>query len=238
MNTSSSLCPLSNYRGTRRLYRGISVFPLIAKLLLMNRAADANEIVEFALKNPVIQPAQVRAELRQFAAIVAERRPKTVLEIGTFQGGTLFTLCRLAHPAATVISVDLPGGRFGGGYRWLRVPLFKSFAVKGQCLHLLRGDSHKSETREKVTAILGDQKLDLLFIDGDHTCEGVRADFNLYSPLVQPGGIVVFHDIAEHPPAMGCDVARFWDEIKYSYRYSEIIEDRHQGWAGLGLLYL
>jgi hypothetical protein len=38
------------------------------------------------------------------------------LEIGTARGGTLFFLTRLASPHATIVSVDLPGGPFGGGY--------------------------------------------------------------------------------------------------------------------------
>jgi predicted O-methyltransferase YrrM len=37
-------------------------------------------------------------------------------------------------------------------------------------------------------------KTDLLFIDGDHTAEGVKTDWDLYSGIMQPGGIVVLHD--------------------------------------------
>ena len=38
--------------------------------------------------------------------------------------------------------------------------------------------------------------LDLLFIDGDHSYEGVKADWDAYKSLLRPGSIVVFHDIA------------------------------------------
>jgi hypothetical protein len=34
----------------------------------------------------------------------------------------------------------------------------------------------------------------LLFIDGDHRYEGVRRDFEMYSPLVGAGGLIAFHD--------------------------------------------
>lgn len=37
-------------------------------------------------------------------------------------------------------------------------------------------------------------KADLLFIDGDHTAEGVKTDWDFYSEIMQPRGIVVFHD--------------------------------------------
>ena len=39
-----------------------------------------------------------------------------------------------------------------------------------------------------------DRKIDLLFIDGDHTYEGVKTDWDLFMPFVSEFGIVVFHD--------------------------------------------
>jgi predicted O-methyltransferase YrrM len=38
------------------------------------------------------------------------------------------------------------------------------------------------------------KKIGLLFIDGDHEYEGVKLDFDLYSPRVVPGGYIAFHD--------------------------------------------
>jgi predicted O-methyltransferase YrrM len=38
------------------------------------------------------------------------------------------------------------------------------------------------------------QYLDLLFIDGDHTYEGVKSDWEAYRRFIKPGTIVVFHD--------------------------------------------
>ena len=37
-------------------------------------------------------------------------------------------------------------------------------------------------------------KIDFLFIDGDHSYEGCKADWDLYSPLLRSGSCVVFHD--------------------------------------------
>jgi predicted O-methyltransferase YrrM len=238
MSFSLSSLPFSNYRGARRLYTGLSVLSMMTKLRLMSRSTAPREIVNFALTHSLIQPAQVPSELHEFASVVAARKPKAVLEIGTFQGGTLMVLCRVSHPRATVISVDLPGGQFGGGYKWFHVLLFKSFTANRQRLHLLRKDSHKKETLEEVREILRNQRLDLLFIDADHTYDGVRADFELYSPLVQAGGLIAFHDIAKNTPAAEYGVPRLWNEIRDRYRYSEIIDNPDQVGSGLGLLYL
>jgi predicted O-methyltransferase YrrM len=194
-----------------------------------------NQIVDFVLSNPLIQPVQVASELNRFAEIVAAICPKRVLELGTLQGGTLCILARLSDPRATIISVDLPGGKFGGGPSRLRSLVSHTFGKLFQRLHLIRGDSHSEEVVATVRDIT--RSLDVLFIDGDHTYEGVKHDFVSYAPLVHPGGIVAFHDIAEHPEQAGGDVPRFWDEVKTSYRHEEIIENREQGF-GIGVLYV
>jgi predicted O-methyltransferase YrrM len=177
----------------------------------------------------------VPSELHRFAEIVASICPKRVLEIGTFQGGTLCMLARLSAMRATIISIDLPGGKFGGGQSSVRSLLYHTFGKLFQSMHLIRGDSHSEEVAARVKHIT--ESLDVLFIDGDHSYEGVKRDFLFYSPLVRPGGIVAFHDIAEHRKETGGDVPQFWNEVKTSHRYEEIIENREQGW-GIGVLYV
>ena len=73
---------------------------------------------------------------------------------------------QVASGDALIISVDLPGGPFGGGYPEWKVPLYKSFAKPGQEIYLLRADSHDVETLDEVKKILKGRRLDFLFIDG------------------------------------------------------------------------
>jgi len=40
-----------------------------------------------------------------------------------------------------------------------------------------------------------DRPIRLLWIDGDHTYEGVKSDFKNYSPFLIPGGVIAFHDV-------------------------------------------
>jgi predicted O-methyltransferase YrrM len=91
---------------------------------------------------------------------------------------------------------------------------------------------------DRVKALLGGQGLDYLFIDGDHTYEGVKCDFGMYGPMVRKGGLIAFHDIAEGLPEMVGGVPRFWQEVKSQYRHDEIIENRDQGGYGIGVLYV
>jgi predicted O-methyltransferase YrrM len=185
-----------------------------------------------------IKPSQVKDEIAKLLEIVAELRPKIVLEIGTEGGGTLFLFTRIADPEAKIISIDLPGGPFGGGYPKWKIPLYLSFSKCSQKLHLIRRSSHELQTLEEVKGILGAEKVDFLFIDGDHSYEGVRKDFEMYSHLVGKGGIIAFHDIVPHPPETGCEVSKFWNEIKHSYRHHKIVKDWNQKWAGIGVLYI
>ena len=182
-----------------------------------------------------LKPLQVKSEIAYLCKVVQELNPKKIVEIGSASGGTLFLFAHVVSPEK-IVSVDLPAGAFGGGYPSWKIPLFKSLARKN-VIQLIRADSHKEETLGKIKILLKGEKVDFLFIDGDHTYQGVKQDFQMYSPLVKKGGIVAVHDIVKHDPSSGCEVDRFWNEIKPNYRHIEIIEKRDQKWAGIGVLY-
>jgi predicted O-methyltransferase YrrM len=192
----------------------------------------------FPFKRWRIRPGQVKEEIMELLKILAKHRPKFMLEIGTAGGGTLFLFIRVATSDATLISVDLPGGPFGGGYVKQKTPYYASFALPGQKIYLLRMDSHKKPTLHAISTILGGHGLDFLFIDGDHTCEGVRKDFEMYSKLLNPAGIIAFHDIVPGPPEYVGGVPRFWDEIKHNFSYIELVKDWEQGGCGIGVIYV
>jgi predicted O-methyltransferase YrrM len=206
-------------------------------------------IIDYCVDRPVLI-GQVRSEILQLARILEELRPRCALEIGTNYGGTLLLLCTLASANAKIISVDLPSGPFGGGYPQRKIPLFNRFPKRGQQLHLIRADSHATATRERVLQILGSEKLDYLFIDGDHTYSGIQRDFQMYAPLVRSSGIVALHDIVTYDDKTKCQVAKFWNEVKQSHRHREIVEAPAPGTqpiavtgaametAGLGLLFM
>src|SRR6266542_2448153 len=120
-----------------KISRGASFLLLIFNLRFQH---GAHQIVDFVLSNPLIRPVQVPSELNRFAEIVASICPGKVLEIGTFQGGTLCILARLSAPRATIISIDLPGGKFGGGQSKVRSLLYHTFRKSFQSMHLTGGD--------------------------------------------------------------------------------------------------
>jgi len=206
------------------------------------RLHELDDIIDFEFSfrylGISIKPTQVKWEIEGFLRLLHKRRLETVLEIGTENGGTLFLFSHIASPNAMLLSIDLPEGPFGGGYPKWKMPLYKSFATEKQKIHLIRADSHDPTTLGRVKQILAHRKVDFLFIDGDHTYEGVKKDFEMYSPLVRSGGIIAFHDIVEHPQETSCEVSKFWSEVKKRYRYHEVVSNWSQKWAGIGVLYV
>jgi predicted O-methyltransferase YrrM len=182
---------------------------------------------------------QKLSEFAPLVGLVGRQRPLRVLEIGTHRGGTFWVWCQVAADDAKVISVDLPAGAFGDGD--YDESLVRSYAGDRQQVELIRDDSHNPDTRERVVRALEGEPLDFLFLDGDHTYEGVRADFEMYAPLVRPGGMVAFHDIIEHPEVPECEVERVWNEVKPQYRHVELVDPgdvRGWGpWGGIGIIW-
>jgi cephalosporin hydroxylase len=180
----------------------------------------------------VVSAIQSREELIPVLEVIKAQSPSTVLEIGTANGGTLFLLTRVAAPDATIVSLDLPGGDWGGGYSEKRIPLYEAFALPEQRLCLLREDSHTPQALDHVKHAFSGRTIDFLFIDGDHSYEGVRSDFEMYAPLVTPGGYIAFHDIAYTD-----GVARLWDEVKPSFAQArEFVAPKGQAFGiGLGM---
>ena len=179
---------------------------------------------------------QVESELLSMLESARQAKPKVIAEIGTARGATLLPWCRMAQ--AKVLSIDLEGGIHGGGYLPIRQRLYQEFTWgrPGVQLHLLQENSQSPATVAKAKEFLQNDAIDVLFIDGDHTYQGVKKDFELWSPLVRPGGLIFFHDILPHKTVEHCEVDKLWAELKPRYPHAEFIGDPKQGWAGIGML--
>jgi len=178
---------------------------------------------------------QVRSEIAALVECLQSLAPRTVVEIGTHKGGNSFLFCHALPSVQRVIGVDLCVQN---------AAKLIYFAGPGQDYRALHGDSQTPKMRNRVIQKLFRRPLDFLFIDGDHSYQGVVADFSLYAPLVRSGGMIALHDIVpdhrtRHGRPTGCyagDVWCFWDELKQRYDYEELIEDTGQDGFGIGLI--
>lgn len=185
------------------------------------------------------QASQIKSEIIGLVSELEKNPPRHLLEIGTATGGTLFMFTRVAAQDADIISIDLPFGRYGAGYLRYRLPLLRAFAVSEQKMNLLRLNSHHPDTIKRLKEILNGQQLDFLFIDGDHSYEGVKADFENYSPLVKPGGLIAFHDIVDNDKDKSFGTQIFWCELKEKYSHQEFIRpEANKTGCGIGLIKL
>jgi predicted O-methyltransferase YrrM len=228
MNSLNSLAGDAVYparmvvRAGRRVLRALFFDRVVERMKRTGPVEDLDELVDLAMRGywNAITPIQNRREILALLRVLKPLRPRRILEIGTASGGTLFLFTRVAAPDALLVSVDLPDGPGGGGYPPRKIPLYQGFALPDQRIELIRDDSHDPAVRARVAEIAGPSDFDFLFIDGDHSYDGVRRDFEMYGPLVEPGGLVAFHDIDY------CgEVRRFWDEVKVGRRFREIRGD-------------
>jgi cephalosporin hydroxylase len=201
-------------------------------------SADPSLLIETLWRSHFFRPLQKKSEILRLVEIVNSLRPQTICEIGAAGGGTTFLLAQAAASNATVITVDT-------AFTPSRRDAISRFALEGQKIICLQNDSHDAETVRLVRDCLPDQRLDMLYLDGDHSYEGILADFQLYSPLVRAGGIIVFHDIVpdfktRYGIGTSSDVGgvpQFWEELKASHgEVEEIVEDTEQDGFGIGIL--
>jgi cephalosporin hydroxylase len=168
---------------------------------------DLYEAVKFCEHLGVQQRAE---EFCAIAGILIAERPRHILEIGVYGGGSFALWCHLA----TGKKIGIDNGSIGGPIH-ARVPAFRE---RFGDVTVIQGDSHDEATRHRVVDLLDGDVLDFLFIDGDHTLEGVRRDFEMYSPLVRPGGWVGFHDITESDYHKGMNAggsAEHWAALRH-----------------------
>jgi len=183
------------------------------------------------------RPIQDYGEILSLTTLVAQRKPKSVLEIGTAGGGSLFLLCQAATSNASIFSVDLPGSINGGGYPKWKEKLYLKFKKEQQQLNLLRKDSHLESTRNEIEDLIAGAKFDVIMIDADHSYEGVKRDFELYKELISDDGIIILHDVIKNKFDPSIQVDELWNEIKQDYKTVEIVNKVGRGNMGLGIVY-
>lgn len=138
-------------------------------------------------------------------------RGATCLEIGRFKGGSSFLLAAAIDNESTLVSIDNHSKMqrtFSGAD--LDRELSEALARYGlnAKVKLLVGDS--------ATFPVAGESYDLIFIDGDHTYEGVRQDWLNVRCGLKPEGHVLFHDAGStRPSAIPHEgVARFVGELE------------------------
>jgi predicted O-methyltransferase YrrM len=153
---------------------------------------------------------QVRKEIEEFVQLLlALKLTRSMLEIGLgYYGSTHFLWRQFIGDVITIEKIHDRVREFGANTR----KFYGKWVLGDNRSSFLIGSSNDVRTVQKAYTLLEGKPVDALFIDGDHSYEGVLTDWLLYSPLVRKGGLVAFHDALLHGPELG--VADFLDKLK------------------------
>jgi predicted O-methyltransferase YrrM len=175
---------------------------------------------------------QSKQELAELLDLLVERFPETqgpkvILEVGVHLGYSL-QVWQEAFNHDLLIGIDRDTTQVN-----------REDAGLASSVVLLQADSTSSETLRLVEQTLVDNLVDFLFVDGNHTYAAAKKDFDLYSPLVNPGGVVVFHDTHRlgEEWVNHVETAQVYAELSEQYEHLEIWDGTPTG-PGCGILFL
>lgn len=143
----------------------------------------------------------------------------TYLEIGVHNGASMSYVVRQDKKSINCYGIDL-FSKAGLHYTKDNLSLDQTLYnitknnLSNSAINLIQGNSRNKKIINRVE----DLQFDLLFIDGNHSLEGVKSDFNNYSKLVKPNGIIVFDDYNKNWPG----VIKFVDTLKNCHKYKNI----------------
>jgi hypothetical protein len=160
--------------------------------------------------------------------LVAYERPGLAVELGTDQGESYFAFCQSVvenQSATRCFAVDTWKGDAQSGFydetTFQRVAAhnrsyYESFSTLLRC------------SFDEALQKFADSKIDILHLDGLHTESAVRHDLKHWLPKLQPGGILLMHDVRVRSRDFA--VWKIWDELRHEGR-AFVFEDG----PGLGL---
>jgi len=172
------------------------------------------------MNNTILEMKKMRRAMRPYTLLLyemtLEMRPDYVLEIGVMKGQSTRVILSAMHE-----------NKHG---------LLTSIDIKSRLTNILSDDLKPywnnvvaNSSKIETLSFVDDKKYSFLLIDGDHSYEGVKRDYELYASLVEKGGFIIFHDIniEKHGVKDLWNSPEFEGLNKISLNY---------GMAGLGIL--
>jgi predicted O-methyltransferase YrrM len=144
--------------------------------------------IEDLYTHPVLFPLQRQREMKEMLKVASTINPSVIMEIGSDKGGSVFAWCKNNPFLEKMIVCEIRG-----------VPYVSLMAEAFPSIQFLpiEASSYDPPSVLTVQTWLGEDKIDVLFIDGDKSYFDL--DFEVYLPLMRKGGIVFMHDVNHRP---------------------------------------
>lgn len=202
---------------------------VLEQLFPKGHKASLSELFEFQPKDLNL-PLAWAGHLPFAYWLIQALTPQTFVELGTHTGNSYLTFCQSISKhntntkafAVDTWSGDEHSGLYGNDV-YLEVEArnkkYSSFST------LLRS------TFDEALNSFPEESIDLLHIDGLHTFEAVKHDFESWLPKMSSGGVILLHDITVFERGFG--VHELWETLSSEYSSFEF---RHSN--GLGVIQL
>ena len=162
--------------------------------------------------------------------LIRNIKPKIIVELGSERGVSFFSMCQAVKDGDLNIklyAIDTwAGDKHSGFYSENTYKNFVKYKNKYYSeldIEILRMFFDEAVSKFKNSSI------DLLHIDGLHTHEAVKHDYETWLDKVKPSGTILFHDTVERGRGFG--IYKLWDSLKLK---NNSIEFTHS--HGLGVL--
>jgi len=161
--------------------------------------------------------------------LIRDLRPKILVELGTHNGFSYFVGCQTIQElglSTKAYAVDhWMGDQHAGLFDDSVYQSVLQLNVPYQSFSKLLKMSFR-EARSQIT-----EPIDLLHIDGFHTYDAVKEDFETWLPKMSKSGVIIMHDI--HVRRADFGVHKLWKEIRSQYSTIEFT-----GSYGLGVVFM
>jgi len=189
------------------------------------------EIASFE-PNSITPPNSWCGHLAFSAWLVQSFAPAILVELGTYTGNSYLSFCQAIsqyHLDTKCYAVDTwRGDEHAGQYGQ---EIFDQISRYNE-QHYSHFSRLLRMTFDDAVEYFTDGSINLLHIDGLHTYQAVRHDFETWLPKLAPGAVVLFHDINVRERGFG--VWKLWEELQAEYPANFEFIHSH----GLGVLQL
>lgn len=172
--------------------------------------------------------------------LVEKKKPKVIVELGSYLGCSTFAFaqaCKDNHIPCEIHAIDSWAGDEHGGF--YNEDIYESF-LKAMGAYRYEDIKVHRLMFDQALELFEDKSVDLLHIDGLHTYEAVKEDFEKWLPKVRRGGIILMHDVKVER----FGVKDFWEELEgnadiqsdYNLPYFKL--EKIDNINGLGVVYV